>query len=267
MKRRVLQGVVLVGALAFALMPCAIAADLTDVGFIDQAAIGSLPAFAAANQKLQQEKSQMYAQFTAQLKAAKSDAQRQDIVLAAQQRFSDKQRELVGPLFLRAQLAIAQVSAGKNLSVVLDKRIIVYGGQDITGQVTRMLQSNQAIPQPSVSPSPSAIGFVDQQALDALPKVKAANDDLTAFVANLRKTDSAKIATATSDAAKQQIGTDYNAAVTAKQKQLLDPLVAQTKSATESVARKKNLLLVVDQADVIYGGTDITQDVQNALSK
>lgn len=267
MNHRLIQGIVVAAALAFVLAPSAIAADLTDVGYIDQAAIGSLPAFAAANQKLQQAKAQMYAQFSAQLKSAKSDAARQDLVLAAQQKYADKQRELVGPLFLRAQLAIAQVTAGKNLSVVLDKRIIVYGGQDITGPVIRMLQSNQAIPQPSASPAASEIGFVDQQALDALPKVKAANDDLTAFVANLRKTDSTKIAAATTNAAKQQIGTEYNAAITAKQKQLLDPLVAQTKSVTESVARKKNLLLVVDQADVIYGGTDITQDVQNALSK
>jgi hypothetical protein len=27
------------------------------------------------------------------------------------------------------------------------------------------------------------------------------------------------------------------------------------------------LLLVIDRADVIYGGTDITADVQNALAK
>jgi Skp family chaperone for outer membrane proteins len=31
------------------------------------------------------------------------------------------------------------------------------------------------------------------------------------------------------------------------------------------VAQQKHLILVVDRSDVIYGGTDITQDVQNAL--
>ena len=52
-----------------------------------------------------------------------------------------------------------------------------------------------------------------------------------------------------------------------KQDQLLKPLVDQTKAATADVARKKKLLLVVDRADVIYGGTDITSDVQNELGK
>jgi hypothetical protein len=31
------------------------------------------------------------------------------------------------------------------------------------------------------------------------------------------------------------------------------------------VAAQKHLILVVDRSDVIYGGADITSDVQNAL--
>ena len=60
---------------------------------------------------------------------------------------------------------------------------------------------------------------------------------------------------------------DYTKSIADKQDQLLKPLVDQTRSATANVARKKNLLLIVDRADVIYGGTDITGDVQNALGK
>jgi outer membrane protein len=60
---------------------------------------------------------------------------------------------------------------------------------------------------------------------------------------------------------------DYDKSVADKQDQLLKPLVDATKSATQDVARKKNLLLVLDRADVIYGGTDITTDVQNELGK
>jgi Skp family chaperone for outer membrane proteins len=43
--------------------------------------------------------------------------------------------------------------------------------------------------------------------------------------------------------------------------------VDQTKTATAEVAGRKNLILVVDRADVVYGGTDITTDVQNELAK
>ena len=32
-----------------------------------------------------------------------------------------------------------------------------------------------------------------------------------------------------------------------------------------TVANQKHLILVIDRADIIYGGADITADVQNAL--
>ena len=50
---------------------------------------------------------------------------------------ADKQRQLFGPLFGRAQVAIASVASSKNLTVVVDKRIVVFGGQDITEQRQR----------------------------------------------------------------------------------------------------------------------------------
>ena len=36
---------------------------------------------------------------------------------------------------------------------------------------------------------------------------------------------------------------------------------------TANVARTKGLMLVVDRADIVSGGTDITQDVQTGLNK
>jgi outer membrane protein len=103
--------------------------------------------------------------------------------------------------------------------------------------------------------------------LDGLPKVKTANDAMSNFAAAQREVYSAKIAQATSSSEKQQIFAEYNKTLTDKQDQLLKPLVDATKSATSRVARRKNLMLVVDRADVIYGGTDITTDVQNELGK
>ncbi|MBV8655927.1 MAG: OmpH family outer membrane protein, partial [Candidatus Eremiobacteraeota bacterium] len=69
------------------------------------------------------------------------------------------------------------------------------------------------------------------------------------------------------DAERKQIYQDFNKALADKQEQLLNPLVEQTKNATAAAAQKRNVLLVVDRADVIYGGTDITADVQNELTK
>ena len=247
--------------------PSAIAADLADVGFIDQAELANLPVFVNANRQLFAYKQGLDSQFNAEMKNAKTDADKQQISMKFQQQYSDKQREIVGPLFQRAQLAIAQVAANRNLTVVVDKRIVIYGGQDITKDVEALFSGTAAIQPPVASPPPSEIGFVDQSVLDNLPKVKAANDQMAQFATSERQIFAPKMAAAKSDADKQQIYQQFNKAVSDKQDQLLKPLVDQTKSATEAAARKHAILLVVDRADVIYGGTDITADVQNELSK
>jgi outer membrane protein len=260
----------LVGAaalLAITTTPGAIAADLTDVGYIDQADVANLPVFVNANRQLSSYKSQLDAQYNGQVRKARTDAERQQIALQFQQRLTDKQRDVVGPLFQRAQLAIAAVSATRNLSVVVDKRVVIYGGQDITKDVETIFSSPQAIQAPAATPPPSEIGYVDQQALDGIPKVQSANTAMSQYEATQRQLYSAKVAQAKNDSDKRQILTEYNKLIADKQDQLLKPLVDQTRAATSDVARKKNLMLVLDKADVIYGGMDITADVQSALNK
>jgi outer membrane protein len=256
--------------IAFSFAPSAIAADVADVGLLDQAELASLPAFVSANKQLAVFKSQLDGQFNNQMKGAKTDADKQRIQIDFQQRLQDKQREIVGPIFTRAQLAIAQVSSTHGLSVVVDKRIVIYGGQDITKDVESLFLSSQAINPPTASPAPSTIGFVDQNVLDSLPKVKAANDQMSQFAAAQKQIFAPQLnaAIASKDQAKQQqVYAQFQKTVNDKENELLKPLVDATKSATADVAKKKNLILVVDRADVLYGGTDITTDVQSELSK
>ncbi|HEY4432755.1 MAG TPA: hypothetical protein VGM99_00005, partial [Candidatus Cybelea sp.] len=107
--------------LAASLMPGAIAADLTDVAYVDQADVANLPVFLSANRQLAGFKAQMDGQYNAQIAHARSDADKQRITMQFQQQLNDKQREVVGPLFQRVQLAIAAVAAAHNASVVVDK--------------------------------------------------------------------------------------------------------------------------------------------------
>lgn len=267
MRIRLVTSLVALALLAALVAPAAIAADLTDVGYVDQAALANIPVFVGANRQLVTYKAQLDAQFSAAMKKAKTDADKQRISLQFQQRYTDKQRELVGPLFQRAQLAIAAVSATRSLTVVVDKRIVIFGGQDITKDVETLFGGSQAIAPPAASPPPAEIGYVDQSVLDNLPKVKTANDAMSQFATTQRALFAPKMAQAKTDADKRQIYQQYDKSISDKQDQLLKPLVDQTKKATADVARKKSLLLVVDRADIIYGGTDITADVQNELTK
>jgi outer membrane protein len=226
-----------------------------------------MPVFISANRQLAAYKSQLDGQYNAALRHAASDADRQRVALQFQQQYADKQREIVGPLFQRAQLAIAQISAAHNLTIVVDKRIVIFGGQDITKDVETLFFGGQAIQPPAASPPPSSIGYVDQTALDSLPKVKTANDEMNQFATTQRTLFAPQLAQAKTAEQRQQIYQQYNKSVSDKQDQLLKPLVDDTKRATADVAGKKKLILVVDRADVIYGGTDITADVQNDLAK
>jgi len=245
--------------------PAALGADLADVGFIDQAAIGALPQFARANAQVAQYKSQLDAQYAAAARG-KSQAEQQRLAGPYQQKFFNRQRELLGPLFARAQAAIAQTASSQRLSVVVDKRIVVFGGQDITKNVIDLIDEPGAVVPPAATPPPSEIGFVDQGQIDQVPKIKQANDDFVKFAAAQRQNAMKAMAGAKNNQQQQQqIFQNYQKTISDRQDKSLKPLVDQTRGAIAKVAQQKSLILVIDRSDVIYGGTDITQDVQNAL--
>jgi outer membrane protein len=82
-----------------------------------------------------------------------------------------------------------------------------------------------------------------------------------------RKAAQDKLRSAKTDADRNKIYADYQKAIDDKRKELVQPLVDQTRAAIESVAKKRGLLLVIDRSNLIYGGTDVTSDVVAALKK
>lgn len=258
-------------ALAFAAIfalvaaPLALASDLTDIGAIDQAAVSNLPAFMRANQELAQYKAGLDRQFAVEIKKARSQNDQGRIAASFQEKLLTRQKAVMGPLFARAQTAIASVSSSKNLSVVVDRRIVIYGGQDITKAVIDLLQSPGEIVPPVSTPPPSEVGYVDQAVIDSVPKLKSASEDFAKYDQDQKTQAQAQMAKAKNDAERAAIFKNYEKTVSDQRDKVLKPLVDQTKSVVADVARKKNLILVIDRGDLIYGGTDITSDVQNAL--
>jgi outer membrane protein len=236
-------------AAAFLAAPAALAADVTDIGYVDQGAISTLPAFVLANRQ--------YADFGQNLQ--------QQLGQEFQQQLADKQRQLFGPLFARAQVAIASIASSKNLSVIVDKRIVVFGGTDITQSVKDLLTSPGDPVPPVSTPAPSTVGFVDQTAIDAVPKVKAAQDDFLKFKNDEDKATSDKLKAAKTAADRDAIFKDYKKAIDDKTKTIIEPVVDQTRGVIADIAKKKNLILVVDRSNIIYGGQDITTDVTAAI--
>ncbi len=248
-----------------AFAPAGLAADVTDIGFVDQAALSSIPSFLSANRQLAGYKVQLDRQFAHQVRGTHDSGTQARIAQQFQNRLAQRQRDLFGPLFQRAQVAIASVASSKNLSVVVDKRIVVFGGQDVTGNVEQLLNGpGDPIP-PVSSPPPSSVGYVDQAQIDTIPKLKSANDDFQKYQAAQQQQAQSKLRQAKNDADRQAVLKAYQATLAEKQKQTIAPLVDQTRNAIADVAKKKGLLLVIDRSNLIYGGTDITTDVTTAL--
>jgi outer membrane protein len=257
-----------VGAFALAAAvaaPATIAADVTDIGYVDQAALSSIPSFVNANKQLASYKAQLDKEFAARVRGVKDGNAQARIAQEYQNKFASRQRETLGPLFERAQVAIASVASSKNLSVIVDKRIIIVGGQDVTLSVAQLL-AGPGDPIPPVStPPPSSVGFVDQSQIDEVPKLKSANDDFAKFQAQQQSAAQTKMKTAKNDTDRQNILKDYQATLADENKKVIQPLVDRTRDVIANVAKKKGLLLVIDRSNLIYGGTDITKDVTSEL--
>lgn len=113
----------------------------------------------------------------------------------------------------------------------------------------------------------SDIGVVDQRevissngtlAMDYQQKLKSTADEM-------QKDFDAKSA-GMSDAEKEKLFNDmrqFNQKRTSIEKDMED----QVTSAVKSVASQKGLSLVVDKSAVLYGGTDITKEVTDALNQ
>ena len=254
-------GVVAASLLA---VPAALADDLADIGFVDQSQLSALPAFTQADRQMQTYGANLQRQYIGRARGA-SQAQQQVLAQQFQAQIAAKQRTVLGPLFHKAQVAIASVASSKNLSIVIDKRIIIYGGQDITPDV-RDLLTGAGDPVPPVNtPPPSSVGYVDQAQVDALPSIKSAADDFARQKADADRQTAGKLRAAKTDADRTAILKDYQKTLQDKQASTIKPLIDKTKNAMSDVAHKRNLVLVVDRSNVIYGGTDITADVTAEL--
>jgi outer membrane protein len=248
-------------------VPQVLAAGITGIGYLDQNALANVPSFRDANKKFVAFRDRLQREFEAREKKVHSQQDQQKLAAEFQSRLAQRQRELFGPLFAAAQTAVASVASSKSLSVVVDKRIVIVGGQDITQNVIDLLESPGAPVPPVNTPPPSTVGWVDQNQIDQLDQFKKAQAQFVQFGEDQRKAAQDKLRSAKTDADRNKIYADYQKSIDDKRKELVQPLVDQTRSAIESVAKKRGLLLVIDRSNLIYGGTDVTSDVVAALKK
>lgn len=72
-----------------------------------------------------------------------NETEKQRYFQQLQERLGNKQQELMEPVLKKIESTIKKVADKKGLSVVVDKSTVVYGGLDITDEVSKALQSGK----------------------------------------------------------------------------------------------------------------------------
>jgi outer membrane protein len=247
--------------------PHVLAADMTDIGYLDQGALANLQSFQNANRQMASYRANLQKEFINRARKARSQQDQAKLANDFQTQLGNEQRRVFGPLFAAAQTAVASVASSKGLSVVVDKRIIIVGGQDVTKNVMDLLSSPGSPVPPVSTPPPSTVGWVDQTQIDQLDQFKNAQAQFLKFGQDERASVQDKLKGVKSDADRNKIYAEYQKTIDDQRAKIVTPLVDQTRAAIEQVAKKKGLLLVIDRSNLIFGGTDVTSDVLAVLKK
>lgn len=135
-----LAGVFIVSTAAMALMATgdtASAAPSSNIGVVDQQqVISANPNIGTEYQQKMQELAQSMQKDFDTKTAGMTDEEKQPIYMEMQQQFNEKRIAIEKEMQERVNTAVKSVAEKKGLSLVVEKSAVIYGGVDITKDVT-----------------------------------------------------------------------------------------------------------------------------------
>ena len=105
-----------------------------------------------------------------------------------------------------------------------------------------------------------------RQVMAQHPQLQSANSELQQAVSDAQKEFEEKSKNM-SDQEKSDYYQQTQQRLQQKQQELIEPIQKSVEESVKSVADAKGLTVVIDKNAVVYGGTDITQDVIKKISK
>lgn len=117
------------------------------------------------------------------------------------------------------------------------------------------------------SAASSSVGVVDyNQIMSQHPQVQAASNEMQTAVQEAQKEFESKSANM-NDQEKRDYYTQTQQRLQQKNQELMEPITKSVEESVKKVAEQKGLSVVLEKGAVVYGGTDITQDVIKQVSK
>ena len=121
------------------------AAPSSSIGVVDMSKVFSPDNADLANaQKEMQTASQDMQKKFEEQSANMTDEQKSQLFQTMQAEMAKKQEDVQKGLKDKVDNAVNSVASTKNLSLVVDKRVVLYGGTDITDQVAKKLTESQS---------------------------------------------------------------------------------------------------------------------------
>ncbi len=174
-----------------------------------------------------------------------------------------RQIQLTNPLNDRMAGAIAAVAKDKHMSVILDKHVAVSGVPDITDEVIAKFNGHPDLkpPEPAeLEKTHSPIGYFDPVLIRQLTEFEKADEQFQVLYGRM-KAEFTKKAQKLSAPEQQKMEAQYTAGLEQARERVYAPLNARVKQAVEAAAKSNGLSLVLDTKFVMFGGTNITDDV------
>jgi len=136
--------VILIAVLAFALVRVGpVLSQPLAIGYVDmQRALDAHPQKASSEKALQEFFQAKQREFQAKAKNL-TPVQRQELDRQLQQQILQRRQELLSGLDRDIRQAIAQAARTRNISIVLDRSVVLYGGVDLTEDVIKILQKGR----------------------------------------------------------------------------------------------------------------------------
>ena len=240
------------------------------VGAVDMEVITGLDEF----KKAQKDGDKIQDDFRKEVEAKLGKKNPRDITREDQVWMTEKRAEvqkklnlLMEPLDQRREAAILKISRDHKLTVMLDKRIVVYGVADYTDEVKKLFQSKEEIKVgDEVDTSKSPIGYFDQDVVRSLKVFQLVEAQVQRKQLELmKKLEGAK--DTVTPAEFQVLQNNASAELDAYKEQLVTELFSKVNDSVKEVAEGQGLALVLDKTHVLQGGRNMTSEVVDTFLK
>lgn len=113
------------------------------IAYFDQTVVLQLEVFTKARNKIQKMRDDMIKELDAKMRALRTERERQELAQQYGMAFEEEKRKILEPLMNSVKKSVEEVAKQENLSLVLDKENVMFGGRNITDPVIKAFLRSQ----------------------------------------------------------------------------------------------------------------------------